>query len=68
MWRTYVADLLCLSVSLRTKRKSIPFYSDIVSRTSSNYDSRSGQEIVNEIIAKRRRGRKPKVVNENEAV
>ena len=54
-WQMYVADMSCAMVKRLSKKASFPFYSDLVKRSNNITDSRSGQEIVNDLIARRRK-------------
>ena len=67
MWRAYVADIGCMLVRRGNKRFKLPFYSELVKKTQI-YDSRSGQEIVDSIVASRRKKKIQRAVNENEIV
>lgn len=54
-WKHYVADVACRMVRLWSKKSNIPSYSELVKKQKGNTDSRTGQEIVDSIIAKRKR-------------
>ncbi len=52
-----MADLSCILVRLRARKARIPMYSEITAKSNGTYDSRSGREIVDSIIAKRKKAR-----------
>ncbi len=56
-WQTYVADMSCLVVKRLSRKFDAPLYSDTVRKNRAKVDSRSGQEIVQDVIAKWRRRR-----------
>jgi hypothetical protein len=55
-WQTYVADAACRIVHELNKRSTAPYYSDMISRQK-QVDTRSGQEIVDSIVNRRRKKR-----------
>lgn len=67
-WRIYVADIGCMLVRQRSKRIKLPFYSEMIDRQRSAYDSRTGQEILDSTIAKLRKNISQRAVNEDETV
>ncbi len=54
VWREYVANGICKIVHIWAKNSNMPYY-DALKRNAGRTDSRSGQEIVNSIVEKRRR-------------
>lgn len=70
MWQTYVADMSCRMVHAWSKKCKIPYYSEIVGKAKpARKDSRTGQEIVDNIIKKRRmKQRRREVARNNEAI
>lgn len=56
-WQEYVADMSCLMVKRLSRKFDVPLYSTMNRRTPARKDSRSGQEIVDDVIAKWRRRR-----------
>ena len=60
VWKTYVADIGCTLVKMRARKSRISYYSEIVAKSNHTYDSRSGQEIVDSIVAKRKKRRAAK--------
>lgn len=57
IWREYVADMSCAIARKMICKSSFPFYSDMVKKQHAQKDSRSGKEIVDGLIADRRRKR-----------
>lgn len=55
-WQAYMADCSCLILKAWKPKSSMPLYTDIIAPERN--DSRSGQQIVNDIISSRRRKRK----------
>lgn len=64
-WQEYVADALCALHKAFRPKSTIRFYSELMSKGQA--DSRTGQEIVDDIIKNRRRKRRRKKA-ENETV
>ena len=56
-WQEYVADMSCLMVKRLSRKFDVPLYSAMVSKRKTLQDSRSGQQIVDDVIAKWRRKR-----------
>ena len=55
-WQTYVADAACRIVHELNKQSMAPYYSDMISGQK-QVDTRSGQEIVDSIVNRRRKKR-----------
>lgn len=53
-WQTYVADATCRLVHLWSKNCRVPYYSTLTGRRQEQKDSRTGQEIVDDIIKRLR--------------
>ena len=53
-WQSYMADMACAIAKKLNPKAAIPFWSDMQKKKAVN-DSRSGKEIVDDLIAKRRR-------------
>lgn len=58
MWQEYVADALCALHRAFRPKSTVRFYSDLMGKGQK--DSRTGQEIVNDIIKSRRRKKRRK--------
>lgn len=56
-WQEYVADMSCLMVKRLSNKFDAPLYSTMVRKHKNLQDSRSGQQIVDDVIAKWRRKR-----------
>lgn len=56
-WRTYMADMVC-KIATKVSRGQLPYYSQLAKRGAPKTDSRTGQEIVDSIIARRRNKRR----------
>jgi cell division inhibitor SulA len=54
-WQSYIADVNCLLYRSWVKKSKLPLYSEMIKGSNNKVDSRSGQEIVNELIAKCRK-------------
>ena len=52
-WRAYMADMAC-KVATKVSRGQLPYYSQLMKHGAQKTDSRSGQEIVDSIVARRR--------------
>lgn len=65
-WQEYVADSLCAIFKALKPKAKIPYYSDFVQNKKE--DSRSGQEIVNDIIKRRRRNQRRKEAYTSETI
>lgn len=68
LWERYVADAACSIIKLWAKKSRIPYYSDIVRRRETPYDSRSGRELVDSVRKKWRKKRAAQEVTKNDAV
>lgn len=53
-WQSYMADICCAIAKRLSPKSPFPFWSDLEKKKSAK-DSRSGREIVDDLIAKRRR-------------
>ena len=62
-WQIYVADASCYMVKLWAKKSKLPFYSELIRKPQKKEDSRSGQEIVDDLVLRRRRKRRVEVSN-----
>lgn len=67
VWQTYVADASCKLVHLWSKNCKLPYYSSLTKEKRSVTDKRTGQEIVDSIV-KRRRNKRRKEAEKNETV
>ena len=56
-WKEYVADCACVIARALMPKSKLPFWTDVAGDRKS-HDSRSGQDIVNDLIARRRRKRR----------
>lgn len=61
-WQTYVADVGCMLVKLWSKKSKLPFYSETVKPKTAKTDSRSKQEIVDDMVSRRRKRRRMEVI------
>lgn len=50
-------------VKLWAKKSKLPFYSELIRKPKKKEDSRSGQEIVDDLVLRRRRKRRVEVSN-----
>lgn len=56
-WKTYVADVGCILVKLWSKNAKIRPYSEMTGKYRNANDSRSSQDIIDDMIARRKKKR-----------
>lgn len=60
-WQEYMADMTCKIATTLTRGQKLPHYSQMTQSGTSRTDTRTGQEIVDSIVARRRNRRRVEV-------